>query len=91
MSAPDCGDGAGVPRSGEPMLDRGTNPPANERRIALTPMPGDEQYQPVTAGNRLLETAIDRPPGGIEAMPVQIDHPVRRDGALRQSPIPAAI
>ncbi len=91
VSAPDRGDRAGVPRSRQPVFHRGADSSAHNWRIAISPMAGDKQHQPVTGSDRSIEAAVDRLPGGIEAVTVKIDDPVRRDGALGQAPVPSAI
>ena len=54
-------------------------------------MTGDQQDQASIAGNRLLQTAIDRLPRAIEAHTMKIDSTVRIRSAGPKPPIPAAV
>lgn len=77
--------------SRQPVVDRGANPAAFERRFALALMPRDQQQYPVSGGNRALQSAIDRLPCPIEAVAMQIQRPVGLDPARSKSPVPTPV
>jgi hypothetical protein len=77
MSATHGGDTIGVARDGEPVVNRCADRPAPDWRLTRTVMTGDEQKDAVAACDRLLESAIDRVPRGVEGHSVQVEHPVR--------------
>jgi len=80
-----------MPRSGKPVVDRGPNAPARDRRLAWPMMAGNEQDNAVTGINRLLENAVDRAPRGVERHPVQVKHPVGLGLARAEPAVPARV
>jgi hypothetical protein len=80
-----------VARRGKPIVHCRPDPPALDWRVAGAMMPGDQQHDAVSGGDRLLETAIDCAPGGVEVHPVQVEHPIRFRIARAETPIPSPI
>src|SRR4051794_34499941 len=80
-----------VPRSGKPVVDRGPNAPARDRRLAWPMMAGNEQDNAVAAVNRLLENAVDRAPRGVERHPMQVEDPVRLGRARAEPAVPTRV
>lgn len=91
MRSTDSGDFARVTRCGEPIIDSRANPAALDRRLAGTMVSGNEQYHALTAGDRLIETAVDRCPGAVQIHPVKIDDSIRHHGAAAQLLVPASV
>ena len=91
VSPPDGGYGRRVPRRGQPIVKGGADPAAFDRRFARPSMAGDQQYYPVAAPNRLLNSPIDRRPGAIEVVAVEIDDPIGFDCPSLEPPIPASV
>jgi len=50
----------------------GANSPSLERWFALSLMPGNEEQHAIASGNRALKPSVDRFPGAIEAMTVEV-------------------
>ena len=76
MSAANGRDFGRMTRGREPVVNRGADPAALHGRSTGTVVAGNQQEDTLAGGNRSLERAIDRVPGGIEAHSVQIEHPV---------------
>jgi hypothetical protein len=66
MSAANRRDRRSMARGGKPVVDGGADLASLHRGVAGAVMPGDEQDNPVTARNCLIETAIDGGPGAVE-------------------------
>jgi hypothetical protein len=81
VGAPDCGNPRRMTGSRQPVVHRGANPTAFQRQFALALMPRDQQQNPVTGGNRPLQSSVDRLPSAIEAVAMQIQRSVRLDPA----------
>lgn len=75
----------------EPVVNRGAYRSAADRRLARAVMAGDQEHDPLAPRDRLLECAVNRLPGSIEAHPVKVDDAVGFDGAAAQPPVPAAV
>ena len=80
-----------VPRSGKPVVDRGTDLAALDRPVAGPVMTGDQVHDALAAINRLFERAIDGAPSCVEVHAVQIDHAIRFDSAGPKLAIPSGI
>jgi hypothetical protein len=91
MSGPDGGDIGRVSRRGEPVVHRRPDRSAPDRRLARAVMAGDEEHQPLSPRNRLVERSIDRTPGTVEAHPVKVDDMVRSDRPAAEPAIPATV
>ena len=50
----------------------GANSPSFERRLALSLMPGDEEQDAITSGDRALKPPVDRLPCAVEAVAVEV-------------------
>lgn len=79
VSAPHRGDGRGMARSGQPVVNRGSDFATPNRGLACPRMAGDQQHDTLAGGTRPVEPEIDRIPGPIEVEAVKVDHPVRAD------------
>ena len=79
MRAPDRGDASGMTRNGQPVVHRGPDPAPLQWRIALALMAGNQQQNPVTRGYGAFQRVIDRGPGAIEAVTMEIEDPVGFD------------
>lgn len=66
---------------GQPIMDRGADPAAFNGWVAPALMARDEEQNPVAGRNRALQRPVDRIPGAVEAVPVQVEHPVGLDAA----------
>ena len=54
-------------------------------------MSGDQEQDTVAGGDRALQSAIDRVPCAVKAMPMQVERAVGLDPARPQAAIPAAV
>lgn len=91
MRAAHCGDFVRMPGCGEPVMDRGPDAAALNRRIAGSMMTGDQQDYPLATSDRLLQRTVDRSPGPIEVHAVEIEHPIGLNRAAAQLLIPASV
>src|SRR5689334_2522073 len=53
----------------EPIMNGGPNPAPLNRRLARSMMTGNQQHDPIAAGDGLLECAVDRDPAPSRFMP----------------------
>lgn len=91
VGAPDCGNPRRMAGSRQPVVHRGANPAAFQRRFALALMPSDQQQNPVSGGDRPLQSTVNRLPCAIQAVAMQIQRAVRLDPARTKSSVPAAV
>src|SRR5690349_32811 len=91
MSGADGGDFAGVARGCEPIVDRGADGAAADRRLARALVAGDQEDKAIAARNRLLERTIDRTPCAVEAHSVEVDDAVGLHASAPQATVPAAV
>jgi hypothetical protein len=91
MRAAHCGDVAGVTGCGKPIVNRSPDSPAPNRRIAGPMVAGDQQHEALATHGRLVESAIDGPPGRIEAETMEIEDSVWLDCSAAQPPVPACV
>ena len=91
MSGADGRDFASVPGGGEPVVDRSPDGAAADRWLARAPVTGDQEDEPLTAGDRLLERAVDRPPGAVQGQSMQVDDTIGRHTAAGEPAVPAAV
>lgn len=54
-------------------------------------MPGDKEQHSVASRNRPFERAVDRQPGVIETMTVEVEDPVGLDPSGTEAPIPLPV
>ena len=80
-----------VARHREPVVHRGPDPAAPDRRLAGAFVAGDQQKQPVAGGDRSFEPAVDRIPCLIEVQPVKVENAVWLDISRPKPPVPAGI
>ena len=91
MSAADRRDRSGVARRRQPVVDRGPDFPALDRRIARPVVPRDQEYDALAPGDGSLQPAVDRGPGAVEIVAVQIEHSIRLGRAGTKAPVPARV
>lgn len=72
-------------------MHRGPDPPAFQRGIASSLVPGDEQHNPFPRRDRAFERPVDFLPRAVETVAVQIERSVGLDLARGQPPVPATI
>lgn len=89
MGASNGGDLPSVAGGREPIVDGGANPPSLHRRVARPGMAGDQQKHPLGINERICKRAINRLPGALEVMAVQVDDPIGLDLAGAQPAVPA--
>ena len=75
----------------QPVVNRGANPPPFEARLAASFMARNEEQNPVARRDRSLQRMVDRFPGAVEAVAVEVERPVRVNSPGPKAPIPAAI
>ncbi len=80
-----------VARCCEPVVDRRADSPALHGRIAGPGMAGDQQQHPLVVNDRLLQGPVDRLPGAIEVVAMEVDDAVRLHRACAKPPVPAGI
>ena len=78
-------------RMGQPVVNGSTDLAALNGRFARAVMAGNQEQHALTAGNGLIETAVDREPGTVEVQPVKVEDTVRIDGAGAEPLVPSAI
>ena len=88
VSAADRGDGAGVARRREPVVNGGADLAALDRRIARAMVASYQADDALAAGDRLLEAAIDGIPCAVEREAMEIEHAVRLERARTEPPVP---
>lgn len=86
-----CSDARGMPGYAQPVVNGSPNPTANEWRIPLAFMAGYQQQHPFAGSNRLLQRSVDRFPGPVEAVAMEVENPVGIDPASADAPVPAAV
>jgi hypothetical protein len=91
VGAADRGDSRSVARGGEPVMHRGANFPSLDRGLAGPMMAGDQQQHPLAARDCLLEAAVDRGPGFVQAQPVEVQDAIRSGTSIGEFPIPGAV
>jgi hypothetical protein len=91
MRPADRGDVAGMARVGEPVVYCRADPPADDWRLACAGMAGDQKQYAVAVRNRALQPAVDRRPGAVEVMTVQVEDLVRLESSLCELFVPAAV
>src|SRR5690348_16042894 len=84
-------DVAGVPRGGEPVMNRRPDRPAPHRRLAGALVARDEQDEALALADRQFQSAVNRAPRAVKAHPVEVDDPVGFDASAAETPIPAPV
>lgn len=72
-------------------MDRRADLAALDRRFTRTGVTGNQQDDPVARRYRRLQPTINRIPGRVQTVPVQVDHAIRNDTARLQSPVPMPV
>jgi hypothetical protein len=66
---------------GKPVVHRGADAPALDRRVAGAMMAGNQKQDAIASVDGSFERAVDRLPGLIEVHSVQIERPIGLDRA----------
>lgn len=85
----DRGDGGGVTRCREPVVDRGADLAALDRRFARSVVTGDQKDDALASGNGALEPAVDRRPRAVEGEAVKVEDAVGLNDAGVKATVPA--
>ena len=75
----------------KPIVNGRTDLAALDGRLAGSMMAGDQQQNTITAGDGLLEAAVDRRPGAIEGQSVKVEHTVRIHRTAAEPVVPSAV
>ena len=75
----------------KPVVNGRPDTPPFQRWFALALVTGDEEQDTVASDDRALQRAVDRLPGPIEIVSVEVDDPVGLDGSGTQAAIPTAV
>ncbi len=79
VSASHGGDFRRMAGHGQPIVNGGADPSPRDRRFTGPLVACNQQDEPVSCPDGILERAVDRRPGAIEAVAVQVECPVRND------------
>ena len=91
MRAPDSGDLRRVARSGQPIVNGGADAASLDGRLAGAGMAGNQQHDAVAALDGLLQAPVDRGPGAVQRVAMEIDGAVGLDRPFGEAPVPAAV
>jgi hypothetical protein len=91
VSASNGGNSRCMTRCREPVVDRGADLAALDRRLSRAMMTGDQQHDALAAGDGVAKPAVDRPPRAVEGHAVEVEDSVGLDNAVTQPPVPAAV
>ena len=91
VSGPDGGDIRRVSRGRQPVVDRGSNSPALDRRVPGPRMAGDQQDHTLAGLDRPFERQVDRAPCAVEIVAVEVDDPVGSDGPRLELAVPCPV
>ena len=91
VCTPDRGDFRGMAGDRQPIVNRRPNAPALDRRLARAGMTGDEQDDAIATADGLVQAAVDRRPGPVKAVAMQVDDPIGLDRAAAQPAVPTAV
>lgn len=91
MRAAHRGDLARMAAMGQPIVNHGTDFAALHWRFSAPFMPRHQQQDPLSARDRLLQRAVDRRPGPIEAVSMKVENPINLDPSRSDRSIPAAV
>lgn len=78
-------------RGSKPIVDRSPDPATRDRRITRPMVAGDQQNQPITTRDGLIEPAIDRSPGTIEIETMKIEGGIGFDDSAAQAFVPCSV
>jgi hypothetical protein len=82
---------ASVPGRSQPVVNRGADPAALDRRFARPVVAGNQENDAIASTDRLLESVIDGAPSLVEVHPMQVDNAVWVDSAGTQASVPCTI
>ena len=91
VRAPYGSDARRVPRRLQPVVNGSADLAALDGRIPLPGMAGDQQDDPLSSANRMLESTVNGTPCPVECHPVKVDYPVGVDLAGSKTPVPRGI
>ena len=72
-------------------MDGGADSAPLDRRLAPALMAGNQQQDAVSGGDGLLERSVDRFPGAVEIVAVEVERAIGLDAARAESLVPAAV
>ena len=87
----DSRDARGMPRSLQPVVNRGADLAPLHRRVAAALVARDQQDDALLRRNRPLQSCVNRAPRPVERHPVKVDDAVGPNIAGPQPPVPAGI
>ncbi len=89
----DRGDRAGMDRQAQPVCDRGADRSSSVRSLAFGArrFSRDEQDDTILSRHRLRQSHFQRGMGTSQCVAMKVDHPVGRDHATGEAPIPTPI
>jgi hypothetical protein len=91
VSASNGGNSRRMARCRKPVVDRGADHAALDRRLAGAMMAGDQKHDALAAGDGVAKPAVDCLPCALEAHPVEVEDSVGLERAVAQPPVPAAV
>ena len=91
VGASDSSNSRGMPRRGQPVVNRGANLASLDRWRTRARVAGDEENHALPGPDRGVEPTVDRAPGLVEVEPMQVEDPVRLDGTGAKALVPARI
>lgn len=78
-------------RRGQPVANRGADPPATADVAVLALPPGNEEHNAVPRSPRSLEQAVDRRPRRLQVQPVKIEGGIGLDRTAAQTSLPSTV
>lgn len=78
-------------RSGQPVVDCGSDLAALDRWFTGTVMASNQKHDPLAARDCLIKATVYRTPGAVEVHAVKVEHSVRLDRAIAKALVPSAI
>ncbi len=91
VRAPDRSDPRCMTRNCQPVVHRGPDSATGYGRLARTMVPSDQQQDTIPPGNCLIKRAVDRCPGAVQRVAVEIESSVRLDCSGSQPPLPVSV
>ena len=91
MSAPHRGDPGRVAGNRQPVVNCRPDSTPFERRLAPSLMTRDQEQDPVARGDRSLQRPVDRLPGAVQAVAVEVQRAIRLDPSRPQPLVPASV
>ena len=91
VSAPDRRDPRRMAGNRQPIMNGGPDPATSKGRFAFALMPRNQQQNAVSGCNGSLQCPIDRLPGPVQRMAVEVEHPVRFQPTSPYLAVPATV